>query len=91
MTLQERRERIKAIEIELRTLRNDCPHEIAIPPDYWEKLKKDQWHTAAAECIGCGYRFGWFCPNSSDHICNFEEDDVCKDNCVNCGMPEERK
>lgn len=83
-----------SIEKELSILIGGCMHEIAIPPDFYEKLAKDEWHSASGICIGCGYSTGWFCPVSKDHICDYndpDDSDRYMENCRYCGMPDERK
>lgn len=98
MTVDERRTKIKELCGEIETRQRDlyslteaCPHEIAIPPKFFEKLKRDRWHSATSHCTICGQGFGWFCPVNPKHICEYEEDDPCEDHCIHCGMPNERK
>jgi hypothetical protein len=108
MTHQERRQKIDAlkalrdsiykiaapVEAELSKLILDCKHEVGIPPDFYEKLAKDEWHSATGHCIGCGYGTGWFCPSSPDHMCDYtdpDEPERYREECQFCGMPEERK
>jgi len=99
MTLEERHSqvknltmRIRSLEAERYALQKACPHEIIVPPNFYEKLKEDQWHSASAICKGCDTHFGWFCPNSPDHICNYKHESGRYDGiCRYCGMPDERK
>lgn len=49
----------------------------------------DDWNDGIydASCAVCGTNFGWWCPKSPTHYCEYEFDDWCKW----CGQPEERK
>jgi hypothetical protein len=44
-------------------------------------------------CKICGFDCGWWCPESPNHICNYEHEDGCydEDSCKYCGEPLERK
>lgn len=42
----------------------------------------------SAVCRKCGEYFGWYCPNSKTHLCEYTIDEDC---CDHCGNPEERK
>jgi len=66
-----------------------CNHELEVPSDFYEKLAKDPFHSATGRCKGCGESFGWFCPSSPNHICNYDK--YGNDSCEFCGMPDERK
>lgn len=41
-----------------------------------------------AHCLICMQSFGWYCPDSPDHICRYTKS---RDYCDYCGYPEERK
>jgi hypothetical protein len=47
----------------------------------------------AVMCEICGEHGGWWCPDSEDHHCNYEQADGTfdSDNCIHCGAPDERK
>ena|ERR1700733_527078 len=81
-----RRRMIKTCHNTMYDLMNTCSHDIEVPPKFYEKLRKDKWHSAGAHCLACGQRFGWFCPDSENHLCVYAHD-----SCIYCGMPEERK
>lgn len=106
MTVEQRRDKIaelrkqlatvaKPFEKQIHTLLVTCPHKIAVPSDFFKKLKEDKWHSASANCLGCGAQFGWFCPKSKDNICDYEDPKnpgtYDPDHCRYCGMPTERK
>jgi len=42
----------------------------------------------SAQCAVCDERLGWWCPDSPDHICHYDNGDM--DQCDWCGQPEER-
>jgi hypothetical protein len=44
-----------------------------------------------ARCSKCNTFGGWYCPQSPTHVCSYEDDDACRDHCIFCGDPEERK
>ena len=58
---------------------------IIVPRD--KKFFEETGSTIAI-CEVCEKDFGWYCPDSSDHYCHYEEDSEC---CIYCGQPEERK
>jgi len=43
---------------------------------------------SSAVCGVCFRDFGWWCPESENHICTYSERE---DWCDHCGQPEERK
>jgi len=57
-------------------------------PNILEELKTDMWACTGAVCSVCGQSFGWWCPNSPDHLCHYSKSD---DDCDYCHMPSERK
>ena len=68
------------IHAKIRVLKRECTHEIINQNDY-------------AVCNECGEDFGWYCPDSPNHICEYEQEDGTydEDSCRYCGQPEERK
>jgi hypothetical protein len=49
-------------------------------------------HFGSAVCQFCKHDLGWFCPDSEDHLCKYDiENDPCEDQCIYCGLPNERK
>jgi hypothetical protein len=100
MELDERKQRITALEREIGELKASCPHRLS---------GKD-----SLRCDVCGRGFGWRCPESPDGVCHYytEEDgkihlidgrkvDVpdkdhdpqyeTDDSCLFCREPSERK
>jgi hypothetical protein len=75
-------------------LEHHCPHAVAplttTPEEYY---KDDQWRSDGAHCEGCGRDFGWYCPDSPKHICDYEYEPgrFNSDDCIHCHMPDERK
>lgn len=56
-------------------LRRTCEHHIVRDED-------------SAVCQICGEDFGWWCPESPDHKCEYPDgEEVCRF----CGQPDERK
>lgn len=46
----------------------------------------------SAHCAICDNYFGWWCPDSKDHQCHYnDEEDPMRDDCLFCHQPEERK
>lgn len=66
---------------ELNKLVAACPHELGCT-DY-----------GSAVCLHCDRRFGWWCPASPTHKCNYKQPDGTynEDNCTYCHNPDERK
>ena len=60
---------------ELIDLVQNCPHEIIRSHD-------------SAICRICDTDFGWWCPKSPDHLCEYEKGSEW---CIWCGEPTERK
>lgn len=46
-----------------------------------------------AHCPICEFPYlGWYCPDSEDNLCHYDNDeDPYHDCCIYCGQPEERK
>lgn len=89
MTENERKTRIYEIKLEinklnaqLKELKHDCKC-------YEHIINKND----CAVCDVCGEYFGWWCPESPDHVCDYNQKDGSydEDNCRYCGDPEERK
>lgn len=51
--------------------------------------KKVVKFSESAVCSICHKSFGWWCPNSIDHKCDYSGE-MGEDACVMCGDPEER-
>lgn len=50
--------------------------------------------TESGACWICGKEFGWYCPDSPDHICDYYHEDLkgfYQDDCIYCHQPKERK
>lgn len=47
----------------------------------------------SAVCSVCDKDYGWWCPDSTTHLCDYEQEDGTydEDNCRYCHSPEERK
>jgi len=45
--------------------------------------------SSSAVCAICFRDFGWWCPDSPDHLCKYDWD--VGEGCLFCGDPEERK
>lgn len=62
------------------TIKSKCTHDI---------IQKGQ----SAYCDVCGDYLGWYCDESPTKTCDYEQEDgeYDEDNCIYCGMPEERK
>ena len=80
MTNQQRKEAIDVLRKELKNLLDNCPHDIVESG-------------SSAECDMCGEYFGLYCPDSPNHVCDYEQEDGSydEDHCIYCGDPEERK
>jgi hypothetical protein len=76
----------KLFELAEYLLESSCAHTVK------EKVK-DKWGSFGfAFCAGCGTHLGWYCPESPDHYCHYDEDeDPCRDDCLHCHQPDERK
>lgn len=72
---------IETKQAELAQLLRSCEHETMIK----------KYDSAICDC--CGTDFGWWCPDSSDHVCDYiqEDGEYDEDSCRYCGQPEERK
>ncbi len=66
MTHEERKKKLKELREEVSRLKKECPHEVAA-------IKKPNKFGCygAAICMGCGEDFGWYCPDSPDHVCHY--------------------
>lgn len=86
------------------TIQNTCPHEITrggVHPHNAKtrtssilgnvSVKYPEYETGA--CWICGKEFGWYCPDSPDHICDYGGPDweLHSEYCIYCHQPEERK
>ena len=67
-----KREQVRALRAELAELEDGCEHETV----------RD---LSSARCNICGYLIGWWCKESSDHLCEYPERDFQK-SCIHCGL-----
>lgn len=77
--LNELRQMERMIGRLINTIVENCEHEIinTAPDKLW----------GVAKCKWCDKEFGWYCPNSEDHLCCYENGEYCK----HCHQPWERK
>lgn len=92
VTQAERKERISQLRLEygkldaeMKKLKADC--------DCMSSIKKVH---DSAKCDVCGKDYGWWCPDSPNHVCDYEHKDKHgtyddEDDCKYCHSPEERK
>ena len=68
-------------KIKLQDVIYSCPHDNVVE-------RHDSLY-----CTVCDKCFGWYCPTSPDHLCDYEQEDGTYNNdiCRYCGQPEERK
>lgn len=71
MNLKERKEKIKQLRAEADAknaeafdLIKNCLHKIV-------HQEPDEFGYGFAECEGCDTQFGWYCPDSPDHVCHY--------------------
>lgn len=70
---------------------------IATANDYHELLNKCEHsivkRNESAICEVCNKNFGWWCPDSPGHMCDYSDgsDMNFSENCLFCGQPDERK
>ena len=93
--LKELRRLKRQIKMQLELIEETCQHVVKeIPGDYY---KKDKWRSDSTSCENCGLSIGWYCPKAPDHFCHYDDDDEsetydpCRDTCLFCGNPDERK
>lgn len=97
------KERAELLEREIRErqrdlarLVHDCKHVWVagwrkVNPYEWADWLQRWWICAGAYCLICGVDGGWYCEQSPTHQCEYADDDHAQDNCIHCGMPDERK
>jgi hypothetical protein len=66
----------------LQNLESHCPHSVL-------EIHKWREETGIVRCSICNKDFGWWCPESLDHYCHY--DDEHGEYCIYCGVPDERK
>lgn len=66
-----------------------CPAKIAVVNSM--EGRYDKWNDGdfSASCAVCGEDFGWWCPKSPTHYCEYDENNIY--GCKYCGQPDERK
>jgi hypothetical protein len=74
--IEDKRAKLSALQDEYNSLLRKCPHDI------------QPRSPGIAVCVVCQKHFGWWCPESPKHFCEYGED---PDSCIYCGQPEERK
>ena len=62
-------------------LGSSCKHPVL-------KILKWDEDTGIVHCAICNHDFGWWCPESKDHYCHYDEHG---EYCIYCGVSEERK
>lgn len=71
---------------ELQKIRSSCDHVAA------HMVGKKDLTSEGAVCEKCQADLGWWCPINPKHYCEYnEEEDPCRDFCIHCDNPEERK
>ena len=57
--------------------------------DHVEIIERNE----SAVCKACGDNLGWYCPDSPNHLCDYDQGDETynPDHCRYCGQPDERK
>jgi hypothetical protein len=73
--LKHLREAISLAGSEMSSFKRECEHHIVRDRD-------------SARCQICGDDFGWWCPKSPNHQCDYPEGE---EQCRFCGEPDERK
>ena len=80
------------------TIQNTCPHEITrggVHP-HNAKIRTSSIRgnltvryddSESGACWICGKDFGWYCPDSPNHACEYSQEEGC----IYCNQPEERK
>jgi hypothetical protein len=68
-------------------LKSKCVHPVLVV-NMWDVNVWDVDVTGTVQCAICGHDFGWWCPDSPDEYCHYEDH---KEECIYCGCPEERK
>jgi len=60
----------------------------------WQSDTEPRGEFGGAQCLICFESFGWYCPDSPDHLCHYEDKPYPKTGspevCIYCGYPEER-
>lgn len=69
---------LDSAELQYRRLKANCNH-------LYQPVSE------SAVCLVCNDRGGWWCPGSSNGLCEYGPNDPCNDWCIHCGEPEERK
>lgn len=71
------KESIRSLEREFSRLRKECKHSI---------VKQNE----SATCEICAELFGWYCPVSKEHYCEYDSGPSW-DVCIHCHITAERK
>lgn len=82
-SIQALKDEIKFAQVKLGLLCQQC------------RNTKHSWvrHHDSVICEICNEHGGWWCPDSEDHHCDYEQPDGTfnSDHCIHCGAPDERK
>lgn len=84
---------IKSLQEKKRAISKNCQH-VNVPGGKYEWVSwSKSWELCCGVyCLVCGEDTGyWYCPESPDHVCKYDDDDQCHDFCLHCHQPEERK
>lgn len=82
---------LRGVKQGIRFIRERCDHRF-VPDEPYDP--SDKWFSSGGSCENCGDRLsGWWCPKSKSGECDYKQPDGSydDDNCIHCGMPDERK
>lgn len=84
---------ITAMEKALCKVKNACVHfNVPIGDWEWSEWQNTWTMDCGVKCVICGESTGaWYCPDSPNHLCEYEPEDRACDFCIHCGLPDERK
>lgn len=90
--IQTSRAILKEAQSNFDKLVHTCSHYVKPIKNYRES------ESNSVKCEICGEYLGWYCPESPNHVCDYEHYDeemggryIDEDSCIYCGHPEERK
>ncbi len=75
-------DKVNKLEATMLLIQDCCTH-----------ISKETHSGLSGHCIFCGKHTGWYCPKSSNHICDYNQKNgkYNPDICIYCGNPSERK
>jgi hypothetical protein len=93
-------ETARSLDRRIFSLQNTCEHEVTkggVHPDN-SKVRTSsilgnieaKYDYESGACWICGKEFGWYCPDSPNHICEYSQE-YYQEGCIYCDQPEERK